>query len=47
MFPEAFVSGYPHSELFNAMIDGHSTEDKELDRYHASAINVPGEIPFH
>ncbi|KAL5545777.1 hypothetical protein UlMin_005464 [Ulmus minor] len=35
VFPEAFVGGYPHGVMFDAM-------KEELQKYYASAINVPG-----
>jgi len=44
VFPEAFVGGYPRSVRFDAT---NPTEgDDGLQRYYASAIDVPGESPF-
>ncbi|PON43731.1 Transcription factor [Parasponia andersonii] len=42
VFPEAFVGGYPHSVMFNAVKESHLTNDNEFQKYYASAINVPG-----
>ncbi|KAG6770357.1 hypothetical protein POTOM_026035 [Populus tomentosa] len=39
VFPEAFVGGYPRSVRFDAT---NPTEGDGLQRYHASAIDVPG-----
>lgn len=44
MFPEAFVGGYPHSVMFNAMTESHFKNEAEFQKYHASAIDVPGKI---
>lgn len=46
MFPEAFVGGYPHSVMFNAMTESHFKNEAEFQKYHASAIDVPGKIVF-
>ncbi|XP_062112660.1 bifunctional nitrilase/nitrile hydratase NIT4B-like isoform X2 [Humulus lupulus] len=42
VFPEAFVGGYPHSVMFNAMKESHLKDNNEYQKYYASAINVPG-----
>lgn len=46
VFPEAFVGGYPHSVMFDAMAETHSENNEELQKYYASAIDVPGKIFF-
>lgn len=47
VFPEAFVGGYPHGVMFEASTETHLTlENKEFQNYFASAIDVPGAIPF-
>lgn len=47
VFPEAFVGGYPHAVLFDEMTKSHATEkNEEYKKYHASAIDVPGEFSF-
>ncbi|KAF5447461.1 hypothetical protein F2P56_033015 [Juglans regia] len=46
VFPEAFVGGYPRGCTFDfgVTIDNRTAKGKEeFRRYHASAINVPGE----
>lgn len=48
VFPEAFVGGYPHGVMFEAFSETHlSSENKEFQKYLASAIDVPGTNPFH
>ncbi|KAF5473522.1 hypothetical protein F2P56_010126 [Juglans regia] len=43
VFPEAFVGGYPHGMMFEASTETHLTlENKEFQKYFASAIDVPG-----
>ncbi|KAF4396925.1 hypothetical protein CsatB_019341 [Cannabis sativa] len=42
VFPEAFVGGYPHSVMFNAMKESHLEDNNEYQKYYASAISVPG-----
>ncbi|KAH7512210.1 hypothetical protein FEM48_Zijuj12G0066400 [Ziziphus jujuba var. spinosa] len=42
VFPEAFVGGYPHSVMFDAMTENHSEINEEFQKYYASAIDVPG-----
>ena len=46
MFPEAFVGGYPHSVMFNAMTEAHFKNEEEFQKYYSSAIDVPGKIIF-
>lgn len=47
MFPEAFVGGYPHGVMFEDSTETHLTlENKEFQKYFASAIDVPGAISF-
>ncbi len=48
MFPEAFVGGYPHAVMFEGLTETHLTwENKQFQKYYASAIDVPGEISFY
>ena len=48
VFPEAFVGGYPHAVMFEGLTDTHLTwENKQFQMYFASAIDVPGAIPFY
>ncbi|XP_059462972.1 bifunctional nitrilase/nitrile hydratase NIT4B-like isoform X2 [Corylus avellana] len=43
VFPEAFVGGYPHGVMFEGFVETHLTsENKEFQKYLASAIDVPG-----
>ena len=44
VFPEAFVGGYPRGSDFGVTIGNRTAKGKEdFRRYHASAIDVPGE----
>ncbi|KAG2674376.1 hypothetical protein I3760_13G131400 [Carya illinoinensis] len=44
VFPEAFVGGYPRGSTFDfgVTIENRAAKGKEFQRYHASAIDVPG-----
>lgn len=43
LFPEAFVGGYPHGSTFGLVIGNRTAKGKEdFQKYHASAIDVPG-----
>lgn len=46
VFPEAFVGGYPHSVMFNTAEESQLIDNNEYQKYHASAINIPGMISF-
>lgn len=44
VFPEAFVGGYPRGSNFGVTIGNRTVKGKEeFRKYHASAIDVPGE----
>lgn len=44
VFPEAFIGGYPRGSNFGVTIGNRTAKGKEeFRRYHASAIDVPGE----
>lgn len=43
LFPEAFVSGYPHGMTFGAVFGERTAEGREqYRRYWASAVDIPG-----
>ena len=44
VFSKAFVRGYAHGVMFNAMKENHFKN--EYQKYYSSAINVPGELIF-
>lgn len=44
VFPEAFVGGYPRGSNFGVTIGSRTAKGKEeFRKYHAAAIDVPGE----
>lgn len=44
VFPEAFIGGYPRGSTFGVTIGSRSAKGREeFRKYHASAIDVPGE----
>lgn len=45
VFPEAFIGGYPRGSTFGVAIGSRSPKGKEeFRKYHASAIDVPGNV---
>ena len=47
VFPEAFVGGYPQGSSLGVAVANTSEKGKQdFQRYHASAIDVPGELVF-
>lgn len=45
VFPEAFIGGYPRGSDFGVTIGNRTPKGKqEFRKYHASAIDVPGQI---
>lgn len=43
LFPEVFVGGYPHGSTFGLVVGNRTAKGKEdFQKYHASAIDVPG-----
>ena len=43
VFPEAFIGGYPRGHNF---ADQSPRGKESFRKYHASAINVPGQLPL-
>ena len=47
VFPEAFLGGYPQGNTFRVVIGSRTPKGKEdFRKYHASAIDVPGQPTF-
>lgn len=47
VFPEAFIGGYPRGSTFGVSIGNRTAKGKEeFRKYHASAIDVPGQKLF-
>lgn len=45
VFPEAFIGGYPRGSNFGVTIGNRTAKGKEeFRKYHASAIDVPGQF---